>query len=255
MKKMLITTSLRMVVPAFLLLLSSSIMAQVGVGTLTPDASSQLDISSTTKGLLVPRMNTAARDAIGSPATGLLIFQTDGTTGFYYFDGDAWKLVGTPALTGFCSSVSVPNVSASTTFVIWNTSSPFYNTGNFDATSGEFTVPATGTYLISATIPYKTTAAVTVSIGAGVDPYFEVVRTSPSTASLLQAYLPVLNVNIALVLTLRSILGSATVNIGGSVELTAGDIITLKYNANGLTIPLNMGGALGSGVVWSITKL
>ena len=253
--KKIFTASLRMFVPAFLLLLSSSVMAQVGVGTLTPDASSQLDITSTTKGLLIPRMNAAARGAIATPATGLLVYQTDGTTGFYYYNGSAWTLVGTPSLTGFCGSVSAASVSSSTTFVIWNTSSPFYNTGNFDATSGEFTVPATGNYLISATIPYKTTAPVTISQGAGVNPYFEVVRTSPSTASLLQASLPMLDVNIALVLTLRSILGSGTVTIAGSVELTAGDIITLKYNANGLTIPINMGGGLGSGIVWSVTKL
>ena len=255
MKKLLTTASFRMVVPAFLLLLSTSLMAQVGVGTLTPDASSQLDITSTGKGLLIPRMNAAARGGIAAPAIGLLVYQTDGITGFYYFDGDAWKLVGTPALTGFCGSTSAAGVSSSTTFTIWNTSSPFYNSGGFDATSGEFTVPATGNYLISATINYKTTAPVTISQGAGVNPYFEVVRTSPSTASLLQAYLPVLDVNIALVLTLKSILGSAAVTIAGSVELTAGDIITLNYNANGLTVPLNMGGSLGSGVVWSVTKL
>jgi hypothetical protein len=200
-------------------------------------------------------MNAAARDAIGSPALGLLIFQTDGASGFYYFDGDAWKLVGTPALTGFCGSISAVTVSASTTFTIWNSSAPFYNTGNFDATSGEFTVPATGNYLISATIPYKTTAPVTISQGAGVNPFFEVVRTSPSAASLLQGALPMIDVNIALVLTLRSVLGSGTVTLAGSVELTAGDIITLKYNANGLTIPLNMGGGVSSGIVWSVTKL
>jgi len=244
-----------MVTAALLLLFSSAIMAQVGIGTLTPDASSQLDITATGKGLLVPRMNAGARGAIASPATGLLVYQTDGTTGFYAFDGSTWKLVGTPALTGFCASVSAASVSASTAFTVWSTSSPFYNTGDFDATSGEFIVPATGNYLISATIPYKTTAAVTTSQGAGVNPYFEVVRTSPSSASLLQAYLPILDVNIALVLTLRSILGNATVTIAGSVELTAGDIITLNYNANGLTVPIDMGGGLGSGIVWSVTKL
>jgi len=255
MKKLLTATSLRIVVAVALLLLSSTLMAQVGIGTLTPDASSQLDIVSTTKGLLIPRMDAAARGAIASPATGLLVYQTDGTTGFYYYNGTDWTLVGTPSLTGFCSSIPAASVSASTTFTIWNTSAPFYNTGNFDATSGEFTVPATGNYLISATIPYKTTAPVTISQGAGVNPYFEVVRTNPVTTSLLQGSLPMLDVNIALVLTLRSILGSGTVTIAGSVELTAGDVLTLNYNANGLTIPLNMGGGLGSGIVWSVTKL
>ena len=46
----------------------TSIQAQVGVGTSSPDASSALDISSTDKGLLIPRMTTAQRTAITTPA-------------------------------------------------------------------------------------------------------------------------------------------------------------------------------------------
>lgn len=65
----------------------------VGVGTATPSASALLELSSTTKGLLVPRMTQANRNAITSPATGLLIFQTDNTPGFYYYSGSAWKSV------------------------------------------------------------------------------------------------------------------------------------------------------------------
>ncbi|MBK9151786.1 MAG: hypothetical protein IPM26_12675 [Saprospiraceae bacterium] len=62
----------------------------VGIGTTTPHASSMLDVTSTTKGLLIPRMTSAQRTAIATPATGLLVYQTDGTTGFYYFDGTSW---------------------------------------------------------------------------------------------------------------------------------------------------------------------
>lgn len=65
----------------------------VGIGTATPDASAQLDVSSTTKGMLAPRMTMAQRDAITSPATGLLIFQTDNTPGFYYFNGTVWAAI------------------------------------------------------------------------------------------------------------------------------------------------------------------
>lgn len=61
--------------------------AQVGVGTTEPDASAQLDITSTNKGVLIPRMTAADRASISSPATGLLVYQSDGTTGFYYNTG------------------------------------------------------------------------------------------------------------------------------------------------------------------------
>jgi hypothetical protein len=58
-------------------LLTASTYAQVGIGTTTPDASSALDITSTTKGLLIPRMTAAQRDAITSPTQGLIIFCSD----------------------------------------------------------------------------------------------------------------------------------------------------------------------------------
>jgi hypothetical protein len=50
--------------------------AQVGIGTATPAASAQLDVSSTTKGFLPPRMTIIQRDAIINPAEGLIIFNT-----------------------------------------------------------------------------------------------------------------------------------------------------------------------------------
>lgn len=60
----------------------------------SPDPSSLLDMSSTSKGLLIPRMSSAQRDAIGSPATGLLVYVTDITPPAYYvFNGNDWSLI------------------------------------------------------------------------------------------------------------------------------------------------------------------
>jgi len=53
-----------------------------------PDNSAMLDISSTNKGLLIPRMTETERDAIESPADGLLIYQTNGLYGFYFYKSD-----------------------------------------------------------------------------------------------------------------------------------------------------------------------
>ncbi|WP_255512709.1 hypothetical protein [Flavobacterium sp. GT3R68] len=66
-------------------LLSLQIHAQVGIGTVTPDASAALDISSTTQGMLTPRITTAQRIAIASPANGLMVFDTD-VKSFLYYD-------------------------------------------------------------------------------------------------------------------------------------------------------------------------
>lgn len=56
-------------------------------------ASAVLDVKSDSKGFLAPRMTAAQRAAIASPAEGLLVYQTDGTKGFYFYSGSAWTLL------------------------------------------------------------------------------------------------------------------------------------------------------------------
>jgi hypothetical protein len=71
--------------------------AQVGIGTTTPNASAELDVTSTTKGLLPPRMTQAQRIAIASPAAGLIIWCTDCCTAgeLQVFNGTTWtNMVG-----------------------------------------------------------------------------------------------------------------------------------------------------------------
>jgi hypothetical protein len=82
------------------LCLSFPAMAQVGINNVgaAPHASAMLDISSTNRGLLVPRMTMAQRNAIVTPATGLMIFQTDNTPGYFYNAGTpaapVWSMLG-----------------------------------------------------------------------------------------------------------------------------------------------------------------
>ena len=58
-----------------------------------PDGSAMLDVQSTDKGMLVPRMTTAQRTAISIPATGLMVFDTD-TGSFWFYNGSTWQEVG-----------------------------------------------------------------------------------------------------------------------------------------------------------------
>jgi len=67
--------------------------SQVGINTNNPDASSALEIESTTGGILIPRLTETQRDDISAPATGLMIYQTNGTSGFYFWDGAAWTKI------------------------------------------------------------------------------------------------------------------------------------------------------------------
>jgi hypothetical protein len=66
----------------------------VNIGTNNNDSSAILNINSVNQGVMLPNMTEIQRDAISSPATGLLIFQNDGTAGFYYYNGAQWTLIG-----------------------------------------------------------------------------------------------------------------------------------------------------------------
>jgi hypothetical protein len=64
--------------------------SQVGIGTTTPDESAILQLESNNKGLLITRLTEEQKNAIELPANGLLIYQTDNLSGFYYFNGFIW---------------------------------------------------------------------------------------------------------------------------------------------------------------------
>lgn len=69
--------------------------AQMGIGTIAPHTSAQLEVSSEGKGALLPRMNETQRLAIQSPAEGLVVYQTSTPEGFYYYDGTDWTNIAT----------------------------------------------------------------------------------------------------------------------------------------------------------------
>lgn len=162
---------------------------------------------------------------------------------------------GTSVLTeGFAAFLPTFTTAASTQLTGWTVTTPYFTSASFDPTTGIYTVPATGRYNIEATINFATTAAITISLGAGIDPALTVRRIAPTTTDLISGLFPLLNVNVALVLTLRAILGSGTVTLSGEVELAAGDTVGLFYEADGLTIPLDLGGG-APGTIWSINRL
>ena len=88
---------------------------EVGIGTATPAASALLDLTSTSKGMLVPRMTAAQKNAIASPSTGLLLFQTDAPIGFYYYTGANW--------------LNISNLGTSSRYIPYATNTNFYAGG------------------------------------------------------------------------------------------------------------------------------
>lgn len=76
-----------------MLTLLSDVNAQIGIGTTNPNKSAALEIRSSNKGLLVPRMSSMSKQKVLNPANGLLLYQVDSIVGFCYFDSivGSWK--------------------------------------------------------------------------------------------------------------------------------------------------------------------
>ena len=94
----------RVILPAGAMLLFSITQAQsvaINNDGSAAATSAMLDIKSTSKGLLIPRMTMAQRNAVASPANGLLIYQTDNTAGYYFYNGSSWIQFSTGSATNY----------------------------------------------------------------------------------------------------------------------------------------------------------
>lgn len=99
-----------------LLFLANYSIAQVGIGTTIPNTSAELEILSTNSGLLIPRMTQAQKNTIATPATGLLVYETDVTPGFWYYDGTVWTQLGGGSSSGWLITGNV-GTSPATNFI------------------------------------------------------------------------------------------------------------------------------------------
>ena len=149
---------------------------------------------------------------------------------------------------GFSAFISSASASTDLPFTDWSVTAPYFASPNFNATTGIYTVPVTGRYSIEAIINYNTATAIVGSIGVGVNPAFEVNRTSPAT-TILSGLLPLNNLNLAL-LSLRAVLGGGAVTLAGEASLSVGETLGLYYNASTMSLTLNF-----SNVVWSVYRI
>jgi hypothetical protein len=92
----------------FLLFTTVVSNAQVGIGTATPAASAQLEVSSTSKGFLPPRMDSTQRNAIVSPAAGLIIYNTT-ISALQIYSGSTWYTASAATTMGAIGGSSTTN--------------------------------------------------------------------------------------------------------------------------------------------------
>ena len=149
-------------------LFSTLIVAQsVGINNNAPHSSAALDITSDNKGLLIPRMTNAQRTVIVSPAQGLLVYQTEATEGFYYYDGASWNLLITKAggmyNFGFTNAPVALGFNANTPTKVNFSVQNYLNNVTF--TDATFTAPSTGIYSFNVNLTMYGNAAASVGMG------------------------------------------------------------------------------------------
>jgi hypothetical protein len=188
--------NLYVVVAFFATALSTSLYSQnvaINATGAAPAASAMLDVSSTTTGMLIPRMTSAQRTAIAGPATGLQVY--DITTGtFWYYDGTQWVEI----LNGNIGWKLTGNSIAAANFIGTTNAQPFrfyvnnVERGRFNPTDGEMVYgatasPYTGDMLsavATATLPFAVNGYCGVANGAGT--WGEILAASNTNFSAVQ---------------------------------------------------------------------
>ena len=172
------------------LMLTINTYSQVGINTASPDASAALDITSTTGGLLLPRMTDTQRLAISNPAAGLAVYVTDLNGGsFMFYDGNSWSAFASNTVPDTPTNVSANTAGSGEATVTYTqsasnggsaitgytaTSNPGGITGTSDnggdITISGLTIGSTYTFTVTATNAFGTSAASGASNAVTLDP-------------------------------------------------------------------------------------
>lgn len=184
-----------------------------------PDPSAILDVSATDKGMLIPRMTTAERIAITTPALGLFVFDTD-ANGFWFYDGLAWKSISaqTAAAINFRYYASTNQaINANTNTKVNFSNQSFLNNGGF--ANSTFTAPVSGIYNLSTSLSIYGNNAASLGVSVLVN---GIAKGSPSYYIINGVF--------------------QEVGFSDNVELTAGDQLYIQVNASaGIAIVLGQG--------------
>ena len=259
-----------MAVVALLLLGQYNVYAQgmgVNASGSAADPSAMLDVSSTSQGMLVPRMTNANINLISNPATGLMVFQTDGTSGFYYNSGTSGSPVWT-SMSGSASAGTIIPFASGTPMIMTTIAGGLVGTGTvvgfgssvtgvsiigstIDGTSisnEAFSIPRNGT-ITSISAFFSNTVALSL-IGSTVTITVQL-YTSPSPNNIFTA-VPGAVVTLAPALTGFIAIGNISngITTGLNIPVTAQTRCMLVYTvtAVGLTL-INTVTGYGSGGV------
>ncbi len=209
--------------------------AQVGIGTTTPDASSILDVESTDKGILIPRLTTVQINAISNPANGLMVYNTD-LNEFQFNCGSIavpdWVKTLHNMSVKYSNTNTATNINSSSYTNIpifgsldWNDDTSLYSvSGNI------LTINTTGRYRITANIAYTVpnvpgnNSEQRVSVEAQI-----AINGTPTGAIANTGYVRRANGH-----------NEASLHITEVFNITAGQTISIQTIRGGNTAPANL---------------
>ena len=152
----------------FFILVSLTTRAQTGIGTTSPDASAKLEVNSSNKGFLPPRVTLTSQtdnSTIPNPATGLLVYNTGNNpnlvAGYYYWNGSNWATIATATgsgvyasyMRGSRSAAQTTNLTAGNLIAFTQVDNSAGQDISLNTATGQITLAAGKTYRLLAQVP------------------------------------------------------------------------------------------------------
>lgn len=245
-RRILSNLSRHLVFSIILLLLNSGLLFSQGVGisntTITPHASSVLELRSTTQGLLAPRMTTTERNAISLPANGLIIYNTS-TNQFNFYRGSSWVV---------WDSTAHLSVDAGSTLSTSLTSDAVITSMSQTATeAGTYLVLFNGQCAIPAT--FNTTGFSTATAAADLNLIYDDIMAIPATNTthpLIFGSGETLLAGVYNIAGAASIAGSLTLDGGGNPNALFVIRATGAFNTGAGVNVILANGATAKNVFW-----
>ena len=225
----------------FAITISMYSSAQVGIGTSNPDASSVLEIQSTSKGLLIPKLSKTQRDAINSPAVGLLLYQIDNNPGFYYYTAsNTWIRIGEETIITANTASITTNQGAITT----NTSSITTNQGAITTNTSSITANindiATNTAFITSNLGVIGSNTISITSNQGAI----TTNTSSITSNTNK-----IAANTASITSNLRVIGSNTISITSNQGAITTNTASITSNINNIVLKAPLASPNFTGII------